>query len=75
MGKLKEESIQNEVDLLRVMKDLKKRENELSKTVDALHDMASSFIVGFEAAKDQTAVWHPSIYLSDINPCKTVVNN
>ncbi|KAK6646238.1 hypothetical protein PHAVU_L003437 [Phaseolus vulgaris] len=75
MDEIKEKSTQKEVDLLRAMEDLKKRENELSKIVGALQDdVASSFIVGFEVVKDQAVVFHPSIDLSDINPCKTVVD-
>jgi len=54
MEELKEKSAQKEANLQRAIENTKKREKELSKIIDALQDdVASSYIVGFEAAKDQ----------------------
>jgi len=35
--------------------------------------VARSFIVGFGAAKDHATILHPSMDLSEMNPCKIVV--
>ncbi|KAK7353840.1 hypothetical protein VNO80_19293 [Phaseolus coccineus] len=72
---MKERSAKREANLLNAIDALKGKEAEFFKTMDVLqHDMASSFIVGFEAAKDQAAILHPSMDLSEMNPCKTAVD-
>jgi len=66
LEELKEKLAQKVADLQRAIENMKKRENELSKTINALQDnVASCDIVGFEGAKDLAVVLYPSMDLSD----------
>jgi len=51
------------------------KEENVAKTIEALKDDAPrSFLAGFEPTLEQATIVHPTLYLSALNPGKTVVD-
>jgi len=46
----------------------------IGTTLPRMKSPTNSYWVGFEAALEQTTILHPTIDLSEVNPCKEVVD-
>jgi len=55
--------------------EVTRKEGEFSKMVDFLKDdAAQSFIVGFETTLEQATIVHPTVFFSELDPCKSIID-